>query len=293
MSSAAVSPPVVKARALHCTNCGGPIELRGFGHTLSVVCPQCLTVLDVSSPLVQILERAEEAQAQFQPSIPLGSRGKLDNILWEVIGFQIRSVVIDDVTYSWAEYVLFNPYYGFRYLSEYQGHWNYIRTLTLLPEGGPSLGRPVFRLQGVTYRHFQHSDAVTAFVLGEFPWRAHKGETVAVDDFISPPWMLSREGTGSETVWSLGEYYTGAQIWQAFNLAGRPNPAVGVYANQPSPHRGRVGGMWRMFFWLLVALAGLLFFFIVTSKQEQVFEDRYTFSPGPGMNRPWLRPCSN
>ncbi len=31
---------------------------------------------------------------------------------------------MEGVAYSWHEYVLFNPYKGFRYLTEYDGHWN-------------------------------------------------------------------------------------------------------------------------------------------------------------------------
>ena len=34
--------------------------------------------------------------------------------------------------------------------------------------------------------------------------------------------MLSAERTPQETTWSLGEYMTGRQIWEAFQLAGRP-----------------------------------------------------------------------
>jgi hypothetical protein len=134
MSSAIVTPPVVKAKSLHCPGCGGPVELRGFGHTLSVVCPQCHAVLDVSSPMVQILQRAQQAQEQAQPKIPLGTRGQIEGVTWEAIGFQVRQIVVDDVPYSWDEYLLFNPYHGFRYLSEYDGHWNFIRVLPLVPE---------------------------------------------------------------------------------------------------------------------------------------------------------------
>jgi len=289
MSSAAVTPPVVKAKALHCANCGGPVELRGFGHTLSVVCPQCLAVLDVSTPLVQILQRAQEAQEQAQPKIPLGTRGKIENVTWEVIGFQVRQIVVDDVPYSWDEYLLFNPYYGFRYLSEYDGHWNFIRTLPLAPETVPGV-KPALRLRGVTYKHFQHSNATTIFVLGEFPWRAHRGETAVVDDFIAPPRMLSGERMDGEVVWSLGEYWTGDQIWKAFQLPGRPNPAVGVYANQPSPHHGRAGDMWRASIWMLVALAALMFYFTVSARREEVFTDRYNFSTGAGGEPSFVTP---
>ena len=55
--------------------------------------------------------------------------------------------------------------------------------------------------------------------------------------------MLSAERTAEETTWSLGRYATGAEIWTAFKLPGDPPPAVGVYANQPSPYAGTRGAL--------------------------------------------------
>ena len=64
---------------------------------------------------------------------PLGTRGKLATGEYEAIGFQIRSITVDGVVYPWAEYLLYNPYKGYRYLTEYNGHWNDIRTLRAIP----------------------------------------------------------------------------------------------------------------------------------------------------------------
>ena len=43
-----------------------------------------------------------------------------------MIGFQQRSTQSGGETYSWREYLLFNPYKGFRYLTEFDGHWNFV-----------------------------------------------------------------------------------------------------------------------------------------------------------------------
>jgi len=37
--------------------------------------------------------------------------------MWEVIGFQVRTIRVQGIDYSWGEYLLFNPYEGFRYLT--------------------------------------------------------------------------------------------------------------------------------------------------------------------------------
>ncbi|MGH9665923.1 MAG: DUF4178 domain-containing protein, partial [Bryobacteraceae bacterium] len=250
MGSALVGPPVVKVRALFCPNCGGTVQLHGYAHTLSVVCSNCMTVLDTSTPTVAVLQQAQ-TKLQRQPTIPLGTRGKFHDTLYQAIGFQVRQTEVDGDIYEWNEYVLFNPYKGFRYLVEYRGHWNFVSTVNFLPTEATSGGRRAVAAGGRTYVHFQTAVAKTAFVMGEFPWRVHVGETVNAMDYIAPPYTLSAEGTENELVWSRGEYLTGAQIWQAFQCKGQPPPAAGIYANQPNPHRARVGSAWRLCFWML------------------------------------------
>src|ERR1700730_19281984 len=96
----------VKAKSLSCPNCGGPVELRGFSHTLSVVCPQCLTVLDASTPEFAILQKFQ-GKLRMQPLVPLGTRGPINGTVFEVIGFQYRQIHTEE-TYGWAAYRLFH-----------------------------------------------------------------------------------------------------------------------------------------------------------------------------------------
>src|SRR5688500_17604449 len=154
-------------RTLECPNCGGTVEIK-YERTLNAVCIQCLSVLDATTPALQILQKFEGTQ-RFQPRIPLGTRGKLPSGAYEAIGFQIRSIEVEGVTYSWAEYLLYNPYKGYRYLTEYNGHWNDIRTLRALPTPATSVTKPAVMYRGVKYTHFQTATAETAYVMGEFP----------------------------------------------------------------------------------------------------------------------------
>ncbi len=281
MASSLVSPPVVKAKALFCPNCGGPVELRGFGHALTVVCPQCLSVLDATTPLLQKLQQIEEAQRR-QPLIPLGTRGKIGGTAWELIGFQTREVQGEEA-YEWDEYLLFNPYSGFRYLTEFDGHWNFVSPVEELPVRRAVGTRPAVFWRGRTFKHFSGAEAATVFVLGEFPWRVKVGEKVVCDDFVNPPSMLSSETTDDEVTWSLGQYTPGIDIWKAFGLPGNPPPAQGVFSNQPSPFAGKVGGIWGMFIWMTLILIGLAIFFATFSQRNVVFKDSYHFTSGqPG-----------
>jgi hypothetical protein len=281
--------PTVQAKSITCPNCGGPVQLRGFAHTLSVVCPQCSTVLDASTPEVEILQKFE-GKAHTKPTIALGTRGKIGDTQYEVIGFQIRRVHSGEDTYQWDEYLLFNPYKGFRYFTEYNGHWNFVHVESALPEPARSGGKLAMRFCGKTYLHFDSMDASTVYVLGEFPWRVSVGDSIACQDFVAPPSMLSSESTGGEITWSRAEYMTGPQVWQAFKLPGSPPPAYGIFANQPSPYSGNVGSSWRTWLWLNVALAALAFLFMFLSPGRVAFSDHYAYAQGVKSDSAFVTP---
>ena len=268
-----------RIKGLNCPNCGAALSIRGFEHTLTVVCPQCLSILDAKDPNLQILQKFA-SKTRIQPLIPLGSRGSWRGVVYEVIGFQRRTVTSDGVDYSWSEYLLFNPYKGFRYLTEYNGHWNDLRTLRALPQnppGGALRLRPNVMYDNTTFLHFSTAQVRTTYVLGEFPWQVKRGETCAGRDFIAPPKILSCEQTPAESVWSIGVYVGGGEVWQAFKLSGSPPRPVGVYLNQPSMLALASKELWSWWgIFTLLALSVMMLGYILSGDQ-QVFRDDYTF----------------
>jgi hypothetical protein len=247
-------------------------------------------VLDASTPELKILQQIQE-KYRTTPKIPLGTRGKIGGGQWETIGFQTRTIQEDGETFSWDEYLLFNPYKGFRYLTEYDGHWNFVIPMEAMPHRVAMAGRPAVELDGKTFRHFSGAEAATTFVLGEFPWRVKVGETVIADDFVFPPTVLSAETTQDEVTWSRGEYTAGSDIWKAFALPGSAPPAHGVYLNQPSPYKS--GGMWGTLGWLLVMLIGLAILFATFSRNNVVFQHSYRFQTGNGSEPSFVTPVFN
>ncbi|MBL8176932.1 MAG: DUF4178 domain-containing protein [Bryobacterales bacterium] len=237
-------------------------------------------MLDTTTPSLQVIQKFQ-AKERYQPYIPLGTRGKLRGDLYEVIGFQVRELVVDAVAYQWREYLLFNPYKGFRYLTEYNGHWNDVTVLRTQPDVNTMGMRPTAKHLGETYQHFQHYDARTVYVMGEFPWRVRVGEMARCDDFIHPPRLLSREASENETNWSVGEYTTGEEIWKSFQLKGSPPPAIGVFANQPSPGAGSVAQAWSRFIvWTFILLFIQVVWATALHSKRTVFQQRYSFSQG-------------
>jgi hypothetical protein len=272
-------PTKPQVKALHCPQCGGAITLRSFQQAVTVVCENCHAILDAKDPTLKILQQFQAVTGELKPQIPLGTRGKLRGTDYEVIGFQRRSIESDGVRYDWHEYLLFNPYKGFRYLSEYQGHWNDITVCKDLPVVRSALVSSANYL-GENYRHFQTAEATTGYVIGEFPWQVRVGELAVVTDYVHPPHLLSCERSSGETTWSVGEYIYPKEIWAAFHLPGQPPEPIGVFENQPAPSTVSVKRVWAAFLALTIFLLGLMAFNDMVASKDLVFSSTYQLPSG-------------
>lgn len=276
------TPTEVKPKALNCPNCGAALVVRSFEHAVTIVCQNCQSILDAKDPNLLVLQQFHDITTRDAPLIPLGAKGKIRGTEYQVIGFQRRTITVEGEDYSWHEYLLFNPFKGFRYLTEYNGHWNDVSTLRALPD--TTFAGATVEYLGESYKHFQTADARTTYVLGEFPWQVRVGETATVTDYINPPRVISSEKTQDEINWSMGEYMTGGQVWAAFRLPGSPPHAFGVYENQPSPMSANVKALWKNFFLLAAGALLLLIAMSVISRDDVVFDNTYFFRQTPGEN---------
>lgn len=116
------------SKRFDCTACGGPLVLRAEGVSESLACPHCGAVLDARDARHQVLARYRAKMASA-PRIPVGARGTLRGETLEVVGVQRRAVKYYGVVYAWDEYLLWNPYLGYRWLAESNGHWTLLKTV--------------------------------------------------------------------------------------------------------------------------------------------------------------------
>lgn len=223
-------PPVKKAaiRKFNCPSCGGEIQIRAAGHTLTAVCAHCGTTVDTADERFTVIS---DVRAKLRPTlIEIGQRGRLDGIEWETIGYVLKS----DKTgqYFWDEYLLFNPYQGFRFLVQMDGHWNFVR---VVKEDFQRLGfvNTVWH-DGHAFSPFLSDRPIVQYVKGEFYWRIKKGDSAATEDYVCPPYMLSFEKVPLEETASLCEYTEPDVVQAAFGLQSMPR-RKGVGPNQPSP----------------------------------------------------------
>lgn len=242
-------PPTAAIKALSCPSCGGTINLKAAGYTVTVACQYCGSILDVANPEVRLITEYHQAAADLQ--IPLGTRGTLRGVEWEAIGYMRRSEYGD---YPWEEYLLFNPYEGYRWLVTNGRGWSLAEQLTRAPDWG--YGGP--RLDGHDYvPFFADGQAQVDYVVGEFYWRVQVGEEVGTDDYVRPGFMLSREVNNQEVSWSLSELLSGDEIRRAFGVTPPFHPWPPL-PHQPSPYRGvmRIGAR--------IGIGALVLMFLLT-----------------------------
>ena len=260
------------AKTFSCQNCGASVSLRNFD-SLTVVCQSCHSIIDAQDENFKIIQAYNDKTSGFEPVLSLGSRGKLAGQLWEVIGFLVRKDI--ESGFLWDEYLLFNPYQGYRWLAEVSGHWSFVRTIKDMPDA--SLTRkPTYK--GKSFTKFNTGKVTVAYVLGEFYWNVAINEDVYMEDFICPPQMLSSEQSGHELNWSLGEYLEPKQVIDAFKLKEIPERA-GIGANQISPASVIFNKIlpWWVGFFLLISATEM--YQLVTSSNQNVLSQQMEYIP--------------
>lgn len=264
-----------RVKTFNCPSCAAPLLIRASG-TESIACGNCGSVVDAANENHQILSRFR-IQNTHKPKLPLGSQGHLRGADYDVVGYLRRQVTVDNIDYAWSEYLLYSEKEGFRWLSEYDGHWNFIKTTTRTPVVSPGLTKPIASFLGTTYKHFQTSTARVTYVLGEFTWRVSVGEEALVSDYVAPPLMLSEERTGGEITWSLAEYIEPDEITAAFKLEQTLLRPIGIAPNQPSPHQGKVWQYWKAFAGLTLAALLIQTGFMIAAQNKTVYQSSLEF----------------
>lgn len=181
-------------RSVSCPNCGGSLDLRAAGYSVSLGCRYCGSILDVSRPEVEVIAAYNREVTTF--TLPPGVRGTLFGTEWQVVGALHRS----DGAGAWDEYLLFNPYVGYRWLVASEGEWQF---------GVMLLDRPEGDADSITWRGARYTravcapDAITETVVGEFYWRVERGDRARCSAYERGDDYLSREESDGEVNWTL------------------------------------------------------------------------------------------
>lgn len=258
-----------------CPSCGGPVSMLTPGLTAAVTCKYCGSVIDATNENLRILSKAEE-KITIKPVLPIGTKGRLFEAEWEIIGFMRRTD--EEGKYPWDEYLLFNLTQGVRWLTCYNGHWNFIEMIRKQRIGDGS--EASLKFGDKSFRRFYSGKAKVVYVLGEFYWRVRTGDLVDVIDFICPPEILSCETEQSEKIWSLGRYIDPSIIREAFGIKDEMPPRIGVASNQPYTYtKGNTRWVNLCFFAFVILLTIIQIYFAFTAREQEIYSGKFTFNP--------------
>lgn len=208
-----------KGRQFNCPHCGAPVQVQ-LSTTKSITCGSCASIISLESGVGGELRSAEQDEP-VQPLIALGSKGQLQGVHWQVVGFQHRMGVEpgDDEHFGWSEYLLYNQKRGFAFLVDSEEGWSLVRPTTGAPQMAAN-GRSATYL-GTKYELKYSYEAETTYVLGEFYWQVTRGQKTSNRDFASSKGLLSLEQTPSEVTWSSGDKLASDTVAKAFGLENK------------------------------------------------------------------------
>ncbi|MFT7618990.1 MAG: hypothetical protein ACI97A_002638 [Planctomycetota bacterium] len=218
-----------------CPSCKATIAIHNIDKAVQVNCASCHARVATSDRATSLLEEANPEVTWKKRKLALGSRCRLLGHDYRLVGF-VRLVEYDEGRpYYSREYLLYDREVGYRWLSEYQGHFTVFNELKSFPKTKPaSLRRKkTFTFRDRSWKVFEKGHYKVDFVDGELPWVCATGDTTHYVDAIDPPYMLSAEWTQDELSWSEGLYLEPKDVADAFGLKLKELPIRrGVGANQ-------------------------------------------------------------
>jgi hypothetical protein len=238
--------------------------------TLALTCQSCKIYFRTSQYYkTQIEFRHTETQ-----HIPLGAKGKIDNVTYMVLGFVVKQEA--KYKYRWREYLLFNPTVGYGFLSEYNGHWNFIWPI----ENDPikNVVDHSFYYNNNKFNLYQKYNASVVYANGEFFFDVVDITATTLNyEYISPPYMVAQEKSEDSIICFEGEYLTQIEIEKAFSISKNNLPnQIGIGYTQPSvsAFRGNALATFTIFSFLLIIIIQLIM--SNSSSEKDIFHATYT-----------------
>ncbi len=234
-----------------CPKCKNSITLITYARAAFVGCSFCLRLFDARGKELSFLE-SFSADSKIAPVIPLGSKGKIKEVMYAVVGFASFKEL--NYAYYWREFVLFNPLHGYALLAEYDGHWNFFRFISDYTHGKGHQGS--FEYNEQKFNLYNQYRTELLYAEGEFFWDI-RDQNSTYSEYIAPPYIMTRILGSRELSWMLGEYTAPEKIKAAFHITQEMPVLSGVGASEP------FGSGFSFDFFKNVALAALFLLLVL------------------------------
>lgn len=255
-------------KTLTCSQCNRPNELKSFPLSRSWCCKYCGVALSYVNGRVKYQFRMK---ADRNVAIPLHAKGTLKGVDYEMIGFTVKQ---DAHGWSWREYTLFNPIRGYAFLSEYNGHWIFLKETPV----APVMLKPQsdwLSYDGEEFLLYNGYHFTVDYAIGEFPGDVFNYKDIGCREFISPPELWVRETYPNGLCWYHGEHIDRNELYTAFGRDISLPYQTGIGAIQPV--KGYVNPAFLRTSVIGVVIAFLLVFLIgnIFQQNKVVYENTW------------------
>ncbi|MFN8715226.1 MAG: DUF4178 domain-containing protein [Bacteroidota bacterium] len=261
--------PVSPYVQIACPSCRSTITIFAAEQTSYVACKSCRKLLSYENRQLSSIQLASKTHLG-NPVFSIGDRGTIDDIHWTVIAITQKKE--SGTSYNWFEYTLYHPDHERHYLSEFSGHWTFLKPIAGIPY---KLDKKCI-YQKKEYRLFLKGIANCHSFEGEYQQLPDIKERTNNSEYIAPPELIGSETSLSGVFWFQGRYITRNELAKAFgNDKSKYQIPEGIGSSQPM-NAAFLPSKWLYLFWL-IPIAILFLFEIITApgKSDIVFADRY------------------
>lgn len=201
---------------VHRCRCGEVIKI--YTHLLAryCECPGCHTYYSIDG------ERLEQEKSKKTtdnvPWISVGSKCRIEGAAYIVTAYVVKRDVGNN--YEWSEYTLYNPIYGYKYLSEYHGHWMMVALVDYV--SGVDTYDTDKLYDGTFYKLYGKYKCKVVTAIGEFAGDVYSDSRIRYYEFIAPPRILIHEVGNGESHWLHGSYMQPSEVSSLFGLKAVP-----------------------------------------------------------------------
>jgi DNA-directed RNA polymerase subunit M/transcription elongation factor TFIIS len=204
-------PPTPKE--FTCTQCHTVLQIKTFPYAQSCSCSNCGQRYAFKG--TDFRSQKKDKHNENLLSIPIGAKGTLKGIEYEVIGYALKEEDTAEAP-QWKEYVLYNRAEGYAFLSEYAGSWLYVRERGNSPVKKRDTSDEIYYKGGAfdLYNRYQIRLVDTA---GEFPYDIFDDRNIVSEEYIAPPYMwISEQSREDGICWFVGENQDRRALLKAF-----------------------------------------------------------------------------
>lgn len=265
--------PAYTPKSLHCPHCGAGLTVKDE-HSEMVVCDYCGSHLEVTSEELTVLGKGPARKWDFP--LALGASFRHKGARYEVIA-RLALIEDGDPTYLTREYLLYNPYRGTLWLSEYQGHYDLSSTTHVMPVGEPfscGKGDSLETHDGRQWVMEETGEYELAYVDGALPWVAKVGDRQRYAELTAEDGsgdLYEAEAQGQELEYGIGRRVPLAMVRRATGKEDLPEPAAPL----ENVARTRSAYHWMLKLTALALAVNAVLWLLAGAKGHEVLEQRF------------------